>query len=377
MRSPSRILLNLFAIVSLLSCCTGKKTIVAAYYFWRTGSDISPSEKALLRRMQIHTLYTKILDVDWGGFSGAVPVASMDIHELDRQLNFYDSLGVREVPVVFITNKTFLEIDSAEVPVLARRVLRRCLPAYDSMDIAYEARDYENERSLARPSEIQFDCDWTVKTAGKYFYFLRTVRQLLPSDSIRLSATIRLHQYKYSGKTGVPPVDRGMLMLYNVSDLTVYSPVNSIFDRERAAAYFGGHRTFPLPLDIALPAYSWGLVFRNRKFYQIENGLDAGDVAGSDVFEQEDMRDASIKDVGEGVSFYRVKRDTVLGDLLLRPGDEIKIESIDPSQLEAAARLSMRAMNTDSCRVALFELSSGEIKKFSDETLTHIYSSYR
>lgn len=374
MHPPGRTCLVISACMLLLfnASCKKKKTIVPAYYFWRTGSEIRPSEKDLLRRLDIHTLFTKVLDVDWGGFSGAVPVAGMDIHEFDRQLNFYDSLGVREVPVVFITNKTFLEIDSAEVPVLARRVIRRCLPAYDSMDVAYEAREYMNQRSMARPREIQFDCDWTAKTAGKYFYFLRTVRQLLPSDSVRLSATIRLHQYKYSGKTGVPPVDRGMLMLYNVSDLTVYSPVNSIFDREKAAAYIDGSNSYPLPLDIALPAYSWGLVFRNKQFYQIENGLDAGDVEASGIFERE-----KHGVVGEGVCFYQVKKDTVFGDLFLRPGDEIKIESIDSFQLLAAARLSLRAVNSDSCRVAFFELSSSEIKKYSDETLSHIYSSYR
>ena len=31
-----------------------------------------------------------------------------------------------------------------------------------------------------------------------------------------MSATIRLHQVKYRADTGVPPVDRGMLMAYNL-----------------------------------------------------------------------------------------------------------------------------------------------------------------
>jgi hypothetical protein len=371
--------LSLFACILLIcdASCNHKKTAVPAYYFWRTGTEITPQEKALLRRLRIRTLYTKILDVDWDGVNGAVLVASMDIHEFDRQLNFYDTMGVHVVPVVFITNKTFSEIDSAEIPDLARRVLRRCLPEYDSTDIAYEAREYMNRRSLARPHEIQFDCDWTAKTAGNYFYFLTTVRRLLPSDSIHLSATIRLHQYKYPGKTGVPPVDRGMLMLYNVSDLTQYSPVNSIFDRRKAAAYFDGSKSYSLPLDVALPAYSWGLVFRNRKFYQIENGMDPGEVKACSAFESEGSTAAGAQGEANGVRFYRVKRDTVLGDLFLRPGDEIKIESIDTFQLEQAANLSMRALNTDTFHVALFELSSDEIKQFSDETLAHIYSSYR
>ncbi len=165
-------------------------------------------------------------------------------------------------------------------------------------------------------------------------------------------------------------------MLYNVSDLTQYSPVNSIFEQQKAAAYFDGHKSYPLPLDIVLPAYSWSLVFRNKKFYQIDNGLDAAAVKASDAFESEINSDSTSKREGNGVSFYRVKKDTVLGELFLRPGDEIKIEGIDSIQLAAAAGLSKKAVNSDSFHVAFFELSSSEIKNFSDETLSHIYSSY-
>ena len=356
--------------------CTRKKTVSPAYYFWRTGTDISVQEKDLLRRHHIQTLYTKVLDVDWSDINGAIPVANRDIHSINRELNKYDSLGVRIVPVIFITNKTFSAIDSTEIPILAKRVLRRCLPAYDSMDIAYEARDYMNEHFMARPRELQFDCDWTLSTARKYFFFLETIRRLLPSDSIVISATIRLHQYKYFSKTGVPPVNRGMLMLYNVSDLTQYSPVNSIFDKDKAAAYFTSGKVYPLPLDMALPAYSWGLVFRNKKFYQIENGLDIEILKGNNAFSLED-NPGDGKEKANGVSFYRVTKDTVFGELFLRPGDEIKIERIDSSQLAAAAGLSLRAVNADSFHVAFFELSSNEIKRISDETLAHIYSSYR
>jgi hypothetical protein len=358
---PLRLCYLAFAWI-IVTSCTHKKEITPAYYFWRTEGRISSQERERLRKHQVHTLYTKVLDIDWSAVNGAIPVASLDINDFNKELNKYDTLGIKILPVVFITNKTFSNIDSTEIPILAKRVLRRCLPAYDSTDIAYENRNDVDSAFSASPNEIQFDCDWTVSTAKKYFQFLKTVRQLLPSDSIHISATIRLHQYKYPGKTGVPPVDRGMLMLYNVSDLTRYSPVNSIFDKEKAAAYFTGNTVYPLPLDIALPAYSWALIFRNRKFYQIKNDL---------------YIDSSFASAGDMKNFYRVKKDTVLGDLFLRPGDEIKIESIDGDLLAAAVDLSKRAVNNNAFRVALFELSSNEIKQISDETLSHTYSSYR
>ncbi|HEY6900637.1 MAG TPA: hypothetical protein VI233_08345, partial [Puia sp.] len=108
-----------------------------------------------------------------------------------------------------------------------------------------------------------------------------------------------------------------------------------------------------------------------KKFYQIENGLDAGELNSNEAFVKEEGA------ADNGVSFYRVKKEIVMGELFLRPGDEIKIESIDSALLASAARLSQRAVNTDTFRVALFELSTKEIKRFSDESLAHIYHSYQ
>ena len=59
---------------------------------------------------------------------------------------------------------------------------------------------------------IQFDCDWTNSTKKKYFLLLKS---FLDKD---ITATIRLHQIKYFKQTGIPPIKRGILMFYNMSD---------------------------------------------------------------------------------------------------------------------------------------------------------------
>ena len=74
----------------------------------------------------------------------------------------------------------------------------------------------------------------------------------------QLSATIRLHQVKYREETGVPPVDYGVLMYYNMGHISAMG-ANSIYDRSTALRYLGKLREYPLPLDIALPMFAWGV----------------------------------------------------------------------------------------------------------------------
>jgi hypothetical protein len=94
------------------------------------------------------------------------------------------------------------------------------------------------------------------------------VRILNDSIDVPLTATIRLHQYAQPGKTGVPPADRGMLMPYNVGKIAEPGDVNSIFDEATAEPYFRGTKHYPLPLDIGLPAFAWGVQFRMVQLFE-------------------------------------------------------------------------------------------------------------
>jgi len=356
---------SLSLVFILLTCCSHPpRRVDRAYYYWKTG-EASSGERQFLKEQGIRKLYVRQLDVDWSDVQGAIPLNGSNIEALNDDLVRYDTFPVQMVPVVFITNKTFELITPRDIPLLAKRLVRRCLPAYDSMDIRYEHRHYMNfYGGPIKPKEIQFDCDWTAKTSSAYFQFLREVRNLAP-DSIIISATIRLHQYKYPDKTGVPPVDRGMLMVYNISDPKQYTPEQSIFDLTKASAYFDRTEKYKLPLDIALPAWSWCLVFRDHKFYQIENGITESDL----------RQQAFLKHKGN--RYYQVTQDTVYRDLFLRPGDEIKAESVDDATLQQAAHLARRAVNTPDFTVTLFELSEQEINRYNHETINQVYAAFR
>jgi hypothetical protein len=350
--------------LSMYACSNKRAEVERSYYYWRNDSYLDTSEISFLKQHQIHKLYAKILDVDWNDVYGPIPVSENDLNDLNENLNYYGSLHLNIVPVVFITNKTFERIDTSQLNLLALKIVRKCLPAYDSVDIKAEKnRYYFPFAHFLNPRELQFDCDWTNTTSKKYFLFLEDVKKLLP-DTITVSATIRLHQFKYASKTGVPPVDRGMLMLYNINDPKKYESTNSIFDYDKANAYFTSGKKYQLPLDVVLPAFSWSLVFRNQQFYQIENNLSDSDLSKFDFLQK------------EANGFYRVKADTVFNDLFLRYGDEIKPEEVSIQDLSKAVELAHKAINSDKYSVALFDLTEKEVKKYKPDDIDKVFNSF-
>jgi hypothetical protein len=369
MPSAPRAVFVLFLTVLILvaACKHPPRQVSRAVYYWKNETWSYWYESKWLKQHDVSKVYIKLMDIDWDHLQGAYPVSLNYAEHFERSKSAAGSWSVEIVPVIFITNKVFTKIDSTAIPVLATRILRKCYTRYDDLDSSAEKENqylYGSDINL-QPNEIQFDCDWTISTAKKYFYFLETIKKMIAKRNTRLSATIRLHQYKYPKKTGVPPVSKGMLMVYNISDLTKYDTVNSIFEKDKAESYFGSRKKYPLPLDVALPAYSWGIIYRNKKFFMIENGMTENDLHELECFQP------------IGKNFFAVTEETVFNNIFLRPGDEIKIESIDENRLMQAAALARKALNTDSLTISLFDISSSPIKNYSHETVEQVYNSFR
>ncbi len=119
-------------------------------------------------------------------------------------------------------------------------------------------------------NEIQIDCDWTNSTKKQYFIFLKELKK---HSQKKLSATIRLHQIKYHKRTGVPPVDRGILMYYNMSNFKDIETKNYILDLELAKKYHYNFDSYPLPLDLALPLYAQATIIRFEEVIGIMEGV--------------------------------------------------------------------------------------------------------
>jgi hypothetical protein len=126
--------------------------------------------------------------------------------------------------------------------------------------------------------ELQIDCDWTDLTRAAFFDFVTELRVLVHREGALLSATIRLHQVKYRERTGVPPVDRGMLMFYNMGGITADADTRSIFDRARAESYLARLPEYPLPLDAALPIWSWTVHTRGDRVVGLLQSTDPAEL---------------------------------------------------------------------------------------------------
>lgn len=137
---------------------------------------------------------------------------------MDAPVRFSEKLpdSCQIIPVVFITNQTMKNIPKITIDYLAKAILSGI-----------------SKLSPHPYHEIQIDCHWTLSTKQKYFSLLK----ILQKSTLHLSATIRLHQVKFYEKTGIPPVERRMLMYYNMSDWRNPITINSIYSPKLLSQY--------------------------------------------------------------------------------------------------------------------------------------------
>ncbi|ACU57814.1 hypothetical protein [Chitinophaga pinensis] len=318
----SKVLLLLLVFL-VLNACTSKRTPPEhAFYYWKSDYTLiydrypsSDPQDSLRRTFGASHVYLHLFDVDWSeNLSMPIPKAAFrGIYEVSQFIR--DGY----TPVVFITNRTFERMLDSSCALLARRVADKINQLSSNIKHTHDSVVPQEKQ---RP-EIQIDCDWTAGTKDKYFHFLKEIRQLFPDYT--LSATIRLYPYKYPDKTGIPPVDRGMLMCYNLGNIKDVSTINSIFDVNTLKQYLSGD-DYPLPLDIAFPVFGWYAWFRGNEF--------KGIVHDGPEFIEDTSSFAAIDK-----QRYRIKTDTVLGENYYRAGDILRMEYPDTATLQTAITL--------------------------------------
>lgn len=269
------------------------------FYAWRTRFSLSDVERDALGRLHVTKLYLRLFDV--ARRNGApVPVGRV---QLDAPL----PAGVEVVPVVFLTNETLLH--EADPAALAGHVWAEV----KSFGLNF--------------TELQLDCDWTPQSRATWFRFLEVLRGLAGAESVRLSSTIRLHQVKYAARTGVPPVERGMLMFYNVGTLEAGAARPSIFNAEDAAKYVATLDDYPLPLDVALPVFSWAVHERGERVVGLVEKPDLTALRAEPAL------------VPEGGEQFRATRDLLWAGAHLAEGDVLRLERMTPERTRQAAAL--------------------------------------
>ncbi|MEY4937602.1 MAG: hypothetical protein RIS64_3961 [Bacteroidota bacterium] len=311
------------------------RNIYRSFYYWKqVPSTINETfDSTQLNALKLKRMYIKFFDIDWRLGDGAYPRESF-ARNLDSL-----TMPIEVVPVVYIMNHVFQKADSTSLNRLTQKLVEKIGVKYP---------------------EIQLDCDWSGSTRDKYFNWLRQLRAALPK-TVLLSATIRLHQIKDKVKMGVPPVDRGLLMMYNFLNPSDFNERNSIFEAAEAKKYLKNNAQYPLPLDVALPLFRWGIVYRSHKYFHLFNNLNSK-VADSLLFLTKKGR------------FYEVNADTVFRNTYLRYGDKIKIEAIQDADLMDCARLAAPLVKkTNDLHISYFHYENDLITTFKPETYEQVF----
>jgi hypothetical protein len=295
LRSYNVILVFILLLLSLR--CTDHKPKAYqpdAYYYWRTQYSLSQVQKDKLAKHNISELYIRFFDIDYKD----------DKVIIVAPIQWRDTISVDVVPVVFIKNRALQSIPVSRIQLL-------CDTIYNSI-----ARIHDQPHT-----EIQIDCDWSNTTRQKYFLLLHLLKKRLQTHEI-ISSTIRLHQLKFPDMAGVPPVDKGVLMLYNMADFDKIKTKNSIFDERIINDYLGSEGKYPLQLDIALPAYQQGLLFRGSRFLTFFRNQDLKAIFNMDILSK-----------SQSPNQYIITKDTLFQNTSFIKGDVLRYEKTDSNEI--------------------------------------------
>lgn len=322
-----------FLFLFLLACNTKQKTISRSFYHWKTNFNLDSNQTNTLNKLRVEKLYVKYFDVKWVN-GKAKPVADVNWQSESSQII---------IPVIYVTTDVFSNLDSANVVILAENCAKKIKTLHQSEVF----------------TEVQIDCDWMPSIKDKYFYFLNEIQTHF--NDVVFSATVRLYQYKYPKIAGVPPVDKGLLMYYNMGELFSNKELNSILNNEVGKQYLGFNQ-YTLPIDVALPNFSWSLVFQENQFQHISKDFSAVDFKNENLFEYD-------KD-----NWWWVKQDTVINHTYYRLGDHIRYESCSQEQLLIAAELLVDELNQDITNVIFYDLNLNLDKDY--EKINTTFSSF-
>ena len=332
MRLRPLLLTALFAL--MLSACAPKHHHDVDFYYWKSKCAIGETECEYFGQLESKRLFVRLFDVDVESGKAVVvgPIQAFSKKQLPN-----DSAKV--IPVVFITNPTFLDyVSDSAVEKLAANVSSTIAHIMEVADVAYD--------------EIQIDCDWTQRTKTPYFRFLK---QLAEQSGRSISCTLRLHQIRDYQKTGVPPVSRGSLMCYATSNPMENDTRNSILDMELLKAYTVNINEYPLDFDVILPIYSWGVVTNHVGEVKLINGLT-----------EEDLQKPMFEKMGDNQ--YLVKEDGFLQGMYVNSGFTVKVEAITPELLAEAKQYLDHQIDRDFPWV-YFHLSQGFLTRYSMDNL--------
>jgi hypothetical protein len=331
--------LILIVVLVSISGCRKETNLQQSFYYWKTVFRLNQEELQVLKIQQIKRLYIRYFDV----------VIDKGVPQPESTIIFKDSIpiNIKIIPVIFITNQVLETSTDDQIPVLAEKIYKRI-----------SSINQVHHIPIDDIPEIQMDCDWNKPTREKYFRLLDIMRQYCIADNIHLSATLRLHQLKYQKRTGIPPVDRAVLMCYNVGDLTEYGSQNSILDIREVKNYIQNSGLYPVPIDIAFPLFSWGVCFRNKQYRGLIRGLS-----------KKDMSLSCFKEIAPNL-YYSDSTFYMYGASIIK-GDHIRVEEPTSEEIYQSAKIIASRLKI-SGHIIWYHLDSLFLQKFTSHELQKV-----
>ncbi|WP_316816136.1 hypothetical protein [Pedobacter nyackensis] len=328
------VLLTLFC-----GSCNNTHQSDTGFYYWKQDFQLNRAQTNVLKGAGPANLYVRFFDIKWD-IRSQKPYPEAIINFKDQNVDY------NITPVVFITNQTFEKLDQSDIDSLALKCNKLIAALALKYHISYKA--------------VQIDCDWTVGTKDKYFSFLHSFKNI---SNKTLEVTIRLHQVKYQFKTGVPPADRGVLMFYNMGKISAdLNEPNSIYNAPTAKKYVNSLKNYLLPLDVALPVFSWSIHIREGKVIQVY-----GKIGRAELNDKANFSPTAHRVV------YRAKRDFFMGGIYIKKGDLFKVEETDKILLKhAAVQLAAHLNKNEKRTIIYYELGNLNLSAFKAKDFEEI-----
>ena len=322
-----RILILLCLAVFQFSCNNSTKKAIN-FYHWTTSTDLSEKESSALQSLGSEEIYMRFFDIKLDEEKVIYPEAV--IRSVDKQLKEY-----KITPVVYIVNDV---LKTANIQDLSTKIGK----------LVDEMYTYHFKTNC---TQLQLDCDWTLSTKEQYFELIIEL-----GKRFEISSTIRLHQLKYPDKTGIPPCEKGTLMVYNTGQLKDFDN-NSILTMKTVKSYVNKNTEFPLELDIALPVYSWAII-KHPYIDQIKimNG----------VFHS-DLQKEKFTKINEFT--YKVKKPHYLGGYYLQNNMLVKVEEVNFELIKEIHDYLRANDGINWANTVLYHLDDNMLQHYSNEQL--------
>jgi len=337
------IFLLALSLLGLIACdsktSSGKEY---SFYHWSTAYHPNEITNELISRGGTFKEYVRFFDLTVNKNSDKVyPVATV---QFDENLKL---LAQEIIPVVYISNEVFLHKDGN------KKNLTKL-----AQNTAAKIKRIQNKHLIGKVAikQIQIDCDWTDSTKDNFFEFLIALKKQLPGYII--SSTLRLHQVKFKERTGVPPVDKVVLMAYNVGDLGNVQEINSIISNKVTAQYLDQLEDYPLPYDVALPLFEWGVLYRDGKLKGLLRDLTPSLLESAFAKAEEE-------------NTYKATSDSYINEIFIYKGDDLRVETVNKDKLQELASMIKEASGSNSDYETIFyHINSSLTSKFSSDELS-------